>query len=545
MEKYLLDPKTSALGLAAALLCTALLAVAEPRFGFTPFPYDMTSEAVDRTYSIVLENSTLYALHLDDGIPWDEMVEDRPIPTKIQDEWDAWREHIPPGMPVYLGLAPLAKDRKHLAAAKGNRGGASMPRTLRGVRLDDDKVKRAYLTYARRAVMQFKPTWINLGIEAGELAAREPEQWPQFEALFNHVASALRREFPDLKIGISFGLQSLRKPAVAQRARALIEASDYLGLSFYPHMSPFGEKFGDPPLRPGEDAWREAYAWVRTYTDKPIAICETGYSTRDVSLRSFDLHLKGDAQMQARYVRELIDTARRDHYLFVVWFLAIDYDKLHDRMGSGNEVNLLWRNIGLLNGDLQPKPAWQEWKRALTPATGKAAALRPSAPPVAARPAAPRATTRIGFERSDDLFRCGPAGSSQLSSERSPAGGDSMLWKFKYRRGDWMWCMRALGRTLPSDTGSLRLWIRSDHDGPLFLQLEESDGEAFFTEISPGRDWAQVTIDLKSLRPDPKKRKDGVLQAQRLTKLLLADAGARSGASGSRRIWISDWVFTD
>jgi hypothetical protein len=49
-------------------------------------------------------------------------------------------------------------------------------------------------------------------------------------------------------------------------------------LSFYPHASAFDEKFGAPACR-GEKPWREPLAWVRASTDKPIAICETGYDT--------------------------------------------------------------------------------------------------------------------------------------------------------------------------------------------------------------------------------------------------------------------------
>jgi hypothetical protein len=39
-------------------------------FGFTPFPYDFTLKAVKKTHDIITENSTIYALHFDNGIPW-------------------------------------------------------------------------------------------------------------------------------------------------------------------------------------------------------------------------------------------------------------------------------------------------------------------------------------------------------------------------------------------------------------------------------------------------------------------------------------------
>ena len=32
-------------------------------------------------------------------------------------------------------------------------------------------------------------------------------------------------------------------------------------------------------------------------------------------------------------------------------------------MPAGSEVMQLWRNIGLLDGELRPKPAWEIWQR--------------------------------------------------------------------------------------------------------------------------------------------------------------------------------------
>jgi hypothetical protein len=62
------------------------------------------------------------------------------------------------------------------------------------------------------------------------------------------------------------------------------------------------------------------------------------------------------------YVRDLFEIAERDSYSFVIWFLAIDYDKLYEKMPKGSEVMQLWRNLGLLDGELRPKPAWEIWK---------------------------------------------------------------------------------------------------------------------------------------------------------------------------------------
>ena len=141
--------------------------VAKTLFGFTPFPYDQTLKALTKTHQIVTENSTIYALHFDDGIPWKEALADTPFPKRVQRSWDDQTRSIPKGHKVYLGLAPLDKDRKSLAPARGEQDGAATPMELRNARLDDSKVKQAYLNYARRAVQAIQARFLEPGHRGG------------------------------------------------------------------------------------------------------------------------------------------------------------------------------------------------------------------------------------------------------------------------------------------------------------------------------------------------------------------------------------------
>jgi hypothetical protein len=44
-------------------------------------------------------------------------------------------------------------------------------------------------------------------------------------------------------------------------------------------------------------------------------------------------------------------------------------------MPAGSETNLLWRNIGLLDGELRPKPAWEIWKAGVAKAKAAVGAV--------------------------------------------------------------------------------------------------------------------------------------------------------------------------
>jgi hypothetical protein len=521
---------------ALASLLLPLLLTANPArggestlFGFTPFPYDLTAQAQQATDEIVRANSTIHALHFDDGVPWSEALADAPFPGRVTREWEEAARRLPRDRPLYLGLTPLAKDRKSLAGYRGDRDGVPMPRQFQGARLDDPNVKQAYLNFVRRAVRTFHPTFLNVGIEAGAILGRDPGQWDAFQSLFRHVRSGLRQEFPEVKVGISFELSSLRRPRNAERARALIELSDFLGLSFYPHMGAFYAKLGDPLLGKGEASWREPLDWVAKYAVKPIAICETGYSSQDVSLRSHGLSLTGDESLQAAYVRDLAALARRDRYLFVIWFLVADYDLLYAKLPDtpDKEVNGLWKNIGLLGGQLREKPAWQEWIRAVRP---DARSVPGAASPSRQRPA-------------EDAFACGGPDSKVGTATEGPHGQAATRWSYAYRDMEWNWCTRAIAGDRVAGAAALRFWIRSDRPGPLFVQLEEKGGETFFAMVDVGDEWREVVLDLSRLTPDPKKRQDGRLQASQIAGLLVADEGATKGQVGRRTVWIADVAF--
>jgi hypothetical protein len=516
------------LGLAASAVLAAGTGGA-PLLGLQPFPYDFSQPAVDKVHELAAAHSTLYVVHRDNGIPWAEALANVDFPAAVQRDWADFARRAPRGRPVYLALAPLAEDRESLAAASE---GSSTPSALRGARFDDDAVERAYLNYAERAVAVFRPDFLNLGVEAGELAARRPERWPAFAALYEHVRSNLKKLHPELRIGISFGLQTLMRPDVADRVRSTVDASDYVGLSFYPYMSAFHQKYGARALPAPPAEWREPLAWVRKWTSKPLAVCETGYSTRDVDLPRFGLSMRGSEDLQKSYVSDLVDIAQRDRYLFVVWSMPVDYEELYKKLPPGDGRYLIWQNTGLFDRNLRPRPAWEVWTRAVGDVRG-ADDGRERRAPASGRVA-------VGFEGVADLF-VGPPTDRLALEDGGPGGAShSMRWSYEYAPDHWQWCVRDLARGSLLGRETLRFFAKSDREGQIFLQVEEDGGEAFYVMVSPRTEWQEHSYRLADLTVDPKKRKDGRLDPARINRILLADnAGAERRARGRRSVWLS------
>jgi hypothetical protein len=500
--------------------------------GFTAFPYDFTAEAVERVHDVILPNSNLYAIHLDVRcVPWKEALADAALPAWMENDWADVVRRIPSSHAVYVALTPTHVDRMSLSDQCGKSEGkpAKMPKELRGARFDDPRIKRAYYNYVRRAVRTFKPRYINIGIEIGEMVVRRPGTWPAYEALFDEVFVKLKREFPDLQVGTEFVLQWLLHPKVAQTVKPLVERSDYIGISFYPYGTEWPARFGAPALPEGADQWRKPLEWLRKYTDKPIGICETGYTSKYIYLSSVDMNLRGDEATQAAFMRDLADIAQRDRYAFVVWFLAVDPEPMVKKLGEADEFKV-WLYCGFFDAKLRAKPAWQEWQKLARAAGVVGAAARPE----------PLTSRRVGFEHEDELFLSSPDGRVSLDPRGPRAGVKAMRWDIDYG-DDWAICWKEL-QGLARGAKIVKFWVRSDRGDAILFRVEERGGETFYAFVPAGTDWSSVSLELGALEVDPSKRKDGRLDPERIEKIVIGDGSAASGARGTRSIWLASFV---
>jgi len=531
---------------AALMLALSGGACADTLFAFSPFPYDMTAEAVERTYDIANRYGTVYAIQLDNGIPWKEALEGKPWPPEVQQQWDEFKSHRPSGRKMVIQVAPLADDRHSRAgAAKGS----SVPLSLWFAGFDSDAMKTAYLNYIKRIVAFFQPDYLNIGQEAGELGFHDPAAWEQFGALFHHVRKALKQSSPNLPVGISFNLQMLMMdPKYASRCESVIQDSDFIGISFYPYVSPAYERYGFAPLPPAPEMWRKPLDWLGKFATKPIALFETGYSSTDITLIDSNITLHGNPDYQSQYLRDLASIARRDNYLFVIWFVSIDYDKLFTHIKVNDDYYKIWQHVGFFDPELRPKPAWKVWQGIV----GNLADphLPSSSPPTASAKPALAATAngaiKIGFDQAGDLFSSDANNRFELDPQ-AYNGASAMRWSFEYAPGRWQWGAKTLTHPPSALQDTVVFSVRSDREGPIMVQLEEDGGETFYAIVPTGLQWQTVRLAASEFKADPAKARDGRLEPGRIKQILLADPAASAedhpAANGSRSIWFANWEF--
>ena len=74
--------------------------------------------------------------------------------------------------------------------------------------------------------------------------------------------------------------------------------------------------------------------------------------------------MPGSPAAQKRYMERMLREADELNAQFVIWFVIADYDELWGVlkwMVMFNPLMRAWKDTGLYDGDLNPRPALQVW----------------------------------------------------------------------------------------------------------------------------------------------------------------------------------------
>jgi alpha-glucosidase len=338
-------------------------------------------EVLQYNSAVIGATSDLIAYHFDQGIPWPEAYADTftspdpPYSANVREVWAKHRGTQPPGVKVAVAITPLGLPRHRMAAYWGvgqgfildeqfnqiahgpiiDYEGRILPAPWNSYALNSPQVKSAFLNYARRVIEYFRPTYLITGIEAN-LAVKNPEAFAQYVELQQYVYTQLRANhaYDNVKIVVSmtaeelvndeYGrptlLDALMDQSLQPRNLAAIAALepylDIVGLSLYPFKTLHGT-YTVP-------AWfiDNLVAAIRSITDKPLAITETGYPA--VSFNVLSLYFPTDAEKQARFLRLLLsDLEKHGNVEFVVNWGVRDItaalDLLRERIAATPGMN--------------------------------------------------------------------------------------------------------------------------------------------------------------------------------------------------------------
>jgi hypothetical protein len=324
------------------------------RMGFTGFPHDISIEAVVHARDFARQNADIIAHHIE-GVPWSEVLEDKPFSDELLNDWKGKKDARPKGGKVYLAISPGRGDLK-----PGEKS-LPFPKGLVGKTYDNPVVMKAYLTYCRRMIEFFKPDYLAIGIEVNEIYQAGPDKWRAYAALHRHVYQELKKEHPSLPIFGSFTLHGMLnqtgrgREAMFTAFTEIMPFNDLVAVSFYPF------------IRGGTTDIEGCLQWLTDHFDgykKPYAFVEVGEPAERLKLPTSGQIIDGTPEKQAAFYETLLAFANDHDVQFVISFLHRDYDALWEKIkGSSPEAFMAWRDCGLLDQDGKSRPAYTVWKR--------------------------------------------------------------------------------------------------------------------------------------------------------------------------------------
>ena len=339
------------------------------KLGFTPFPYDFTTEASDWTYNAIANDGDMILYHLDNGVPWDEaLAGDNQYPPTVLEEINDMKTrklNTLPNHKLYVSTTAQASNRTSLAGYWNEDHNLPLMPYWANRKFDDPVVITAFLNWSRYLINTFQPDYFAYGIETtyGFSGPNDPK-FQDYLVMAQSVYPTLKLEYPSLPIFLTFTTGGFGSTRVDHHnmTQQLAAYSDYMGVSTYPWSINYLNEtntYEDPALIPNN--WLSEMASLAP--GKPFAITETGYIAEDLVMSFGTTH--GNPTWQSEYVDKILQQAYDLNAKFVSWFIIADYDQGWQRLQDGgiaDEVFKIWRDTGLYYGNLDVRPSWTRWK---------------------------------------------------------------------------------------------------------------------------------------------------------------------------------------
>lgn len=329
--------------------------------GFSPWPYAMTMEAVGDTSKFITSHGDILSDQIDESIPWEESSKGKPYPASFVKKMDEKRVRIGLGQKRVLYITPLNMGRNGLLAAYGEPGMAK-PASWEKKKFNSPEVIKAYTVYCLWMVKFFKPDYLVSGIETNEYLKNTPDEWPHYLEFSQKVRGTIKKAYPKLLVSESVTVHQLldKKQPNPDKYRALIKAfvaqHDFFSVSFYPFL--LGQK--------SVSDISKTLDFVRSFSNKPIAFCETCQPAETLEIPSFNLVYPLSQEDQNAYMNTLFEYANKDRYLFVIWWTYHDYDALWEVFPAEvKDLGRCWRDTGIIDEKGLQRLSYKTWMETL------------------------------------------------------------------------------------------------------------------------------------------------------------------------------------
>ena len=325
--------------------------------GVTPFPYDFTPEAVEATQLWILDNTDIVAVKLDDGVPWQEALENKNSYHPNFEESLKQKGMFPKDKRVFLSMTPLNKDKNGMALYRGEGENMPNPDPWNKKDLDDPLVAKAYLNFCREMIRRYKPDFFAYGIEVNNLI-KVPAKWKKFVPFARDLYLALKKDHPQLPLILTLAADATAfepdsAPNHRKSIKEILAYTDLIAVTALPYIKE------QNPAKIPKDYFAQMAALA---PQKPFAIAETAFLAEDVSF--FGIQRVGKPAWQQDYLRFCFEEGVKLNAKFVIWMLPRDLDALYLKLPPViREILTPIKNTGLMDGEGKPRKSFELWSQ--------------------------------------------------------------------------------------------------------------------------------------------------------------------------------------
>lgn len=330
--------------------------------GFTPFPYEISNEAVTYCYAKISQESDIVSQHFDDGIPWNEALKDTDFHPNITADWQFRKSNTPANHKIFLTVTPINLLRTGLSPYKSADPNLPLPAPWDTIRFNHTDVKTAYYNFCKRIISYFNPDYFAMGIEVNLLMANNKDLWDEYFDLHKTVYQKLKNDFPQLPIFVTqTGMDLIGSYTNANYLdqitafNQIMNYSDYLAISSHVFLtSLLADSIPD-----------QIFDKMFTLSNKPICISETSYPAEEFSINNGTITISGSQEKQKLFFTKLFDKAQKYNCRFIINFVIRDYDILWQQIGSPDDLYKLWRDTGIYDGEGNERSIKNLWMEKL------------------------------------------------------------------------------------------------------------------------------------------------------------------------------------